>query len=142
MPTIAIFCDLFFHRRGLFLKKIKKQKFSQVATVAKTKEKKVVKKFEKKIYDARSDPIPKPAMYPAPRPPRDHIPQRVVPNSSLGVTMALADGSSPRGDSVLGVSPHLAVSCPALSVPTSGRVSEASNHSDVIHMIIKQVRIL
>ena len=76
--------------------------------MAKTKEKKqVVKKVEKKLNDPRSDPIPKPPMFPAPRPPRDQIPQRTVPNSSLGVRNALNDGSSSRGDSVLGVSPLL-----------------------------------
>ena len=62
------------------------------ATVAKTKEKKqTVKKLEKKVSDARSDPIPKPQMFPAARPPRDQVPLRTMPNSSLGVAATLND---------------------------------------------------
>ena len=33
-----------------------------------------------------SDPIPKPTQYPCARPPRNHIPQRQIPNASPGLT--------------------------------------------------------
>jgi hypothetical protein len=54
------------------------------AAAVKTKDKKIT--FEKKVYDARSDPIPKPPQYPCARPPRNYIPQRQIPNASPGVT--------------------------------------------------------
>ena len=98
--------------------------------------KKEVKKFEKKVTDARSDPIPKPSMFPAARPPRGYMPSRPVPNSSLGVSMTLNEGSGgSRVESVLGVSPILATSCPTLCV--SGRDSVASDRSDVIQVSLK-----
>ena len=101
------------------------------AAAVKLKEKKQVKKAEKKLNDPRSDPIPKPPMFPTSRPPRGQNPPRAIHNSSLGVASALNDvSSSSRGESVLGVSPSLAASCPALS----GRDSVDSGHSDVIQV--------
>ena len=108
------------------------QKTWQAAAAAKTKEAKVVKKAEKKLNDPRSDPIPKPPMFPTSRPPRGLLPKKAIHNSSLGVAAAVKanDSLSSRGESVLGVSPSLAVSCPALS----GRDSVDSGHSEVIQV--------
>jgi hypothetical protein len=66
--------------------------------VAKIKAKVVaaVNKGDRKIYDARSDPIPKPPQYPAARPPRGYVPPRQATNTSLGVAGSFAGGHGPR----------------------------------------------
>ena len=90
-------------------------------------------KVEKKaVKDPRSDPIPKPPQFPAPRPPRGYVPLKQVPNSSAGVTMSI---HSPLGGSpMVPRKDHVMFSTP----PRSGRSSAASDHGDTIHMLIKQ----
>ena len=106
---------------------------NQAAAAAKAKDsKQQVKKVDKKLNDPRSDPIPKPPMFPTSRPARGLLPKKAIHNSSLAVAAAMnaADSLSSRGESVLGVSPSLAVSCPVLS----GRDSVDSGHSEVIQV--------
>ena len=69
----------------------------------KAKEKKIT--FDKKIPDARSDPIPKPPQYPCARPPRGYVPPRPVPNASPGLTKSLSSRSSVSSSNVAVVSP-------------------------------------
>ena len=108
------------------------------------KQQRKVKLTKTKNKDPRYCPIPKPPQFPAARPPREYIPVKQVPNSSSGVSGTMGGNYSnnnnmpaaPRGRRISGGggNGHSRLNVP----PTSGRNSAASDHSDVIQMLIKQ----
>ena len=108
------------------------------------KQKKAVKLTKTKTRDPRYCPIPKPPQFPAARPPREYVPVKQVPNSSSGVSGTMGGNyldssnmpAAPRGRRISGGggNGHSRLNVP----PTSGRNSAASDHSDVIQMLIKQ----
>ena len=108
------------------------------------KQKRAVKLTKTKTRDPRYCPIPKPPQFPAARPPREYVPVKQVPNSSSGVSGTMGGNyldssnmpAAPRGRRISGGGGN---GRSRLNVPpTSGRNSAASDHSDVIQMLIKQ----
>ncbi len=94
------------------------------------------KKKVEKTKDARKDPIPKPSMFPAARPPRGYVPPCALPNSSYGVTSAIMggpailDGSGPLYGMPMTPGHH--------AYPRSGRASSIDSDPGEISMVIKQ----
>lgn len=95
---------------------------------------KKAKKLDK-VKDPRHDPIPKPSMFPAARPPRGYVPPCALPNASPGVTAAITGSYGPMG---YGGGDGLLMT-PGRSGYRSGRASSIDSDSgEVISMMIKQ----
>ena len=121
---------------------VKPRAVEKAAEVAK-EEAKVAKKAKKaaKIEKTKEkkDPIPKPSMYPAARPPRGYVPPPARVNESPGVTRALMGPEAPmlfHGSPMMMDKPLVG---PPPRTPRSGRASVDSIDGDREYsMVIKQ----